>query len=234
MTPRPINASTLPATHRFVLLGLAALWTLIAPGCPSQPEEASSPAPVAERMKSSVRASRPTQADRPLGTAVVTPTPGDAAGPVVIDLTATTNASLPPAPEPPDDGATPLAAEAAVDGNSPPTPAPSGASVAPDAGSPAAENPPGPPDPADEAQTPPAPTPPTPTTLDPATCRAACDNALAVTLAELPDATAPSMREELKRVLDTECPSRCLAKASIESAHCIANARSALALASCP
>lgn len=73
-----------------------------------------------------------------------------------------------------------------------------------------------------------------PAEVDAEVCRLACDNALAVTLAELPDSAAPSMRDELTRALREECPSRCVAKSSLESARCIAAAKSALALAACP
>ena len=78
------------------------------------------------------------------------------------------------------------------------------------------------------------PEPPPPETVDAEVCRAACDNALTVTLAELPEAAAPSKREELTRALREDCPARCLSKASLESARCIAGAKSALQLAACP
>jgi hypothetical protein len=80
----------------------------------------------------------------------------------------------------------------------------------------------------------PAPATPAAPLVDDALCRSACENALTVTLAELPEATIASMRDELTRALRDDCPARCVAKASLESARCIANAKTALALASCP
>lgn len=70
--------------------------------------------------------------------------------------------------------------------------------------------------------------------VDAELCRSACENALTVTLAELPETAIASMRDELTRALRDDCPTRCMAKASLESARCIATAKSALALASCP
>lgn len=70
--------------------------------------------------------------------------------------------------------------------------------------------------------------------IDTELCRSACENALAVTLGELPETAIASMRDELTRALRDDCPARCLAKASLESARCIASAKTALALASCP
>lgn len=78
------------------------------------------------------------------------------------------------------------------------------------------------------------PAPPEVPLVDAELCRSACENALAVTLAELPQTTIASMRDELTRALKDDCPTRCVAKASLESARCIASARTALALASCP
>lgn len=84
------------------------------------------------------------------------------------------------------------------------------------------------------APAPKEPAPPEVPLVDAELCRSACENALAVTLAELPQTTIASMRDELTRALKDDCPTRCVAKASLESARCIASARTALALASCP
>jgi len=238
MPPRLITASPLRAAHRLVSIWLAAVVTSVAAaGCPSEADKA--PAPVVEPTKNAGRQGPAKVAERPARTR--TTPKADTAG-TVMDLTATTNAGLATTPEPHANPAIPSADPGSIDGDgqrdAPVVPADPAAVAAPEAESPAdktplasSEAPPSPPTPSPAA---PAAAPPPAPTLDPATCRAACDNALSVTLAELPDTTAPSMREELKRVLDTECPSRCLAKASVESAQCIANARSALALASCP
>lgn len=80
----------------------------------------------------------------------------------------------------------------------------------------------------------PAPGAPEAPSVDDELCRSACENALTVTLAELPETAIASMRDELTRALRDDCPARCVAKASLESARCIASARTALALASCP
>jgi len=66
------------------------------------------------------------------------------------------------------------------------------------------------------------------------TCKAACQNALHVTLAELPVETTEVMRAELVRVLETTCPSQCVARGSLASVRCVAQARTALELAACP
>lgn len=65
-------------------------------------------------------------------------------------------------------------------------------------------------------------------------CRAACQNALRLTLAELPDAASVRMREEITRTLEADCPTRCVAKGSVASVRCIAAAKTALELAACP
>lgn len=92
--------------------------------------------------------------------------------------------------------------------------------------------------PAAAAASPSLPEPPEPAApvprVDDELCRSACENALSVTLAELPESAIASMRDELTRALKDDCPARCVAKASLESARCIASAKSALALASCP
>jgi len=68
----------------------------------------------------------------------------------------------------------------------------------------------------------------------PALCRDACDNALAVTLAELPTNASADMRRELERAVARDCAGRCLQRASAESARCVARAKTALELAACP
>lgn len=78
------------------------------------------------------------------------------------------------------------------------------------------------------------PDPPPAPQIDTELCRSACENALTVTLGELPETAIASMRDELTRALRDDCPARCIAKASLESARCIASAKTALALASCP
>lgn len=67
----------------------------------------------------------------------------------------------------------------------------------------------------------------------PELCREACANAHRLVLAELPADTAKAMREEVQRALERECPGRCMQRASLESARCIATAKSALELATC-
>lgn len=68
----------------------------------------------------------------------------------------------------------------------------------------------------------------------PGLCREACDNALAITLAELPENTSAEMKRDLERAVARDCAGRCLQRASLDSARCIARARTALELASCP
>lgn len=68
----------------------------------------------------------------------------------------------------------------------------------------------------------------------PGLCREACDNALAITLAELPESTSAEMKRDLERAVARDCAGRCLQRASLASARCIARARTALELASCP
>ena len=65
-------------------------------------------------------------------------------------------------------------------------------------------------------------------------CKAACDNALRVTLAELPAETTGGMRGEITRALETTCPERCTARGSPMSVRCVAEAKTALELAACP
>jgi len=76
--------------------------------------------------------------------------------------------------------------------------------------------------------------PPAPERVTDETCRAACQNALRLTLGELPEATSVKMREEIARVMDDECPKRCLERGSLASVRCIADAKTALELAACP
>jgi len=232
-------APALPAAHRLVLLSLTALLT--ATGCPSRTDPVAAPnssgsgprrAESADRPGLAVRTERPAARAAPAPDESATPSANTAtttdAGPA--DATAATPA------DPATATTTHPPAHPSIDSNGQPgavTPDddPYAGVEPPIADTSPGDSPPGDPpgDPPDDSQAPPA-----PTAIDPAICRAACDNALSVTLTELPETTAASMREELKRVLETECPSRCLAKASVESAHCIATARSALALASCP
>lgn len=68
----------------------------------------------------------------------------------------------------------------------------------------------------------------------PELCRQACTNAQRLVEAELAADTAEAMRREVERSLARECPGRCLQRASLESARCIAGAKSALELAACP
>ena len=75
--------------------------------------------------------------------------------------------------------------------------------------------------------------PPSIVTPLPELCRDACANAHRLVLAELPADTAKAMREEVQRALERECPGRCLQRASLDSARCIASAKSALELAAC-
>jgi len=75
--------------------------------------------------------------------------------------------------------------------------------------------------------------PPSVVTPLPELCREACANAHRLVLAELPIDTAKAMREEVQRALERECPGRCLQRASLASARCIATAKSALELAAC-
>jgi len=106
------------------------------------------------------------------------------------------------------------------------------------AGAPAAPTPPEappPPTPPGEAHAPAAlATEPLVLTELPALCRGACDNALAVTLAELPSDTSEEMRRDLQRAVARDCAGRCLQRASAESARCVARARTALELSACP
>jgi len=67
----------------------------------------------------------------------------------------------------------------------------------------------------------------------PELCRVACSNALKVVTAELPAGAGKAMREEIERAMVEDCPGRCLRKASMESARCIAAAKTALELATC-
>jgi len=67
----------------------------------------------------------------------------------------------------------------------------------------------------------------------PELCREACANAHRLVLAELSADTAKAMREEVQRALERECPGRCMQRASLDSARCIATAKSALELAAC-
>lgn len=91
-----------------------------------------------------------------------------------------------------------------------------------------------PPDPTSDAAPPQAGREPLIVTELPELCRRACDNALALTLGELPADTSADMRRELERAVSRDCPGRCLQRASAESARCIAEARTTLALAACP
>lgn len=75
--------------------------------------------------------------------------------------------------------------------------------------------------------------PPVVVTQLPELCREACANTLRIVASELPQDAAASVREELERALTAECPGRCLQRASIESARCIAAAKTALELAAC-
>lgn len=75
--------------------------------------------------------------------------------------------------------------------------------------------------------------PPSVVTPLPELCRQACANTLRILSAELPADAAPAMRAELERSLGAECHGRCLQRASIASARCIASATSALELAAC-
>ena len=75
---------------------------------------------------------------------------------------------------------------------------------------------------------------PDPNQVSEASCKAACQNALRVTLAELPADSAAAMRGEITRALEDTCPSQCVAKGSIDSVRCVAEARTALELAACP
>lgn len=68
----------------------------------------------------------------------------------------------------------------------------------------------------------------------PELCRVACENTHRLVLAELPSDTAQAMRDEVARAMTNECPGRCLQRASLESARCIAQAKTALELAACP
>ena len=68
----------------------------------------------------------------------------------------------------------------------------------------------------------------------PELCRLACDNTQRLVLAELPSDTAQAMRDEVERAMAKDCPGRCLQRASLESARCIAQAKTALELAACP
>ena len=65
-------------------------------------------------------------------------------------------------------------------------------------------------------------------------CEAACQNALRVTLAELPAGTAPAMEREIDKALREKCPSQCVDKGSVESVTCVAHAKTGLELAACP
>ncbi len=67
----------------------------------------------------------------------------------------------------------------------------------------------------------------------PELCRQACINAQRLVELELSAETAPAMRQEIERALTRDCPGRCLQRASLESARCIATAKSALELAAC-
>lgn len=75
--------------------------------------------------------------------------------------------------------------------------------------------------------------PPSVVTPLPELCRQACANTLRILSAELPADAAPSMHAELERSLGAECHGRCLQRASVASARCIASATSALELAEC-
>lgn len=75
--------------------------------------------------------------------------------------------------------------------------------------------------------------PPVVVTPLPELCREACANTLRIVGGELPQEAAASVREELERALTAECPGRCLQRASVESARCIAAAKTALELAAC-
>jgi hypothetical protein len=76
--------------------------------------------------------------------------------------------------------------------------------------------------------------PPSVLTPLPELCKEACANAHRLVEAELAADTAKAMREEVERALERDCPGRCLQRASLESARCIAGAKSALELAACP
>jgi len=91
--------------------------------------------------------------------------------------------------------------------------------------------------PAPDASEPPsAPEPREPSVVTelPELCRLACENALHLVLGELPEDTAKAMRDEVRQAMVRDCPGRCLQRASLESARCGANAKSALELAACP
>ncbi len=70
--------------------------------------------------------------------------------------------------------------------------------------------------------------------LSPALCAEACENAMKITLAELEGAEAGAMREQIEKTMGSTCQIRCLERASLDSARCIAAARNALELADCP
>lgn len=65
-------------------------------------------------------------------------------------------------------------------------------------------------------------------------CASACQNALRVTLGELAADTSAAMRAEIERALKDDCPAQCLARGSLASVTCVAQARTALELAACP
>lgn len=72
--------------------------------------------------------------------------------------------------------------------------------------------------------------PPRPSAED---CRAACDNALTVTLRELP-ADAADVRAAVLRSMQDQCPKTCVEKGTIAGVACIKAARKGSDLVECP
>jgi len=75
--------------------------------------------------------------------------------------------------------------------------------------------------------------PPSVVTPLPELCRKACANTLRIVGAELPADAAPAIRAELERSLGAPCHARCMQRASVTSAQCVAAATTALELAEC-
>ncbi len=96
-----------------------------------------------------------------------------------------------------------------------------------DAGAPSTEE-------ADAGHVAEAPPPAAPPQVGEEECKAACDNALTITMRELPPDAKPEMRAEVERVLREDCPKRCREVGTKASVECITRARSAYDLVACP